>query len=312
MRLRGRLTLGAAVAATLVGIAGAADGLAAHLDRLSQLPLERRQALLTNLKRFDALPADRREAIRQLDRQIAELPEADQARYRLVLRRYDLWLRGLSEESRKKLQDAPPVERLELVRTYLAQTPPAAWARLDELLFLGSTLNSTPLFEQAHAIATWLVLDPPARADVEKQPAGRRRTRLLELGQQLGVPDPRPAGARKVEDRIRENLREHLKKFDQLKAPQKIAAVRRVAEAQYLRRSPHDPVEPSRLARFTAALPGWLLEPLDDLPPGVARKRLEVLYRLAFPGGEMPEPVPDAKAPPAKSSAPASPSATPL
>lgn len=290
MTLRARLALGLAVGCTLAIAAGADDVLSANLERLGQIPPERRQALSSNLKRFDALPSDQREAIRELDRHIAGLPEEDQARYRMVLRRYHLWLGGLTEEQRQALQQAPPTGRMELVRKYLAAAPPPPWARLDELLLLGSTLNASPLFEQVYALSAWFALDDAARASVEKQPAAKRFDRLLELAREIGVPDPRPPGVRKAEENIREKIGARIKRFDQMKAQQKSAAVRRAAEAIFLERYDPAPVEPARLNRFAATVPGWLLEPLDGLPPGVARKRLEVLYRLTFADGEMPEP----------------------
>jgi hypothetical protein len=312
MTLRARLALGMSVGIVLAGVTGAADALSSNLERLRQLPLERRQALHKDLLRFDALPADQREAIRALDRQIAELPEQDQARYRQVLRRYHVWLGSLTAEQREAIQAAPPAGRMERVRQYLAEAPPPSWTRLDELLLLGSTLNATPLFEQVYAISAWFTLDEPSRASLQKLPTNRRLERLLELAREAGVPDPRPAGVRKAEENVREKIAARVKRFDQMKAQQKAATVRRMAEAIFLDRYDPPPVEPARLGRFAAALPGWLLEPLDGLPPGVARKRLEVLYRLTFgEEGEMPEPAPEkAKAPAPEKKAPAAPSSS--
>lgn len=318
LSLSGRLALGGVVAVALAGAAGAADSLATNLDRLGQFPLARRQVLWANLQRFDALPRDQRAAIRQLDQELAALPDAEQVRYRRVLHRYHLWVRSLSDETREKLQKADPSARMELVRRTLAETPPPPWEKLDRLLYLGSTLHSTPVFEQAFAISSWLALDEEGRKQLAKLPAAQRITRLLELGERNGVPDPRPLGVRKAEDRVREKVRENFKRFDQFKAPQKVAAVRRLAEAFFLDRHETAAVEPARLARFTAALPGWLLQGLDELPAGVAHRRLETLYRLVYGDGEIPEPEPKAASPAGKTpeaarpATDAAPPATPL
>ncbi|MBX6316719.1 MAG: hypothetical protein IRY99_27960, partial [Isosphaeraceae bacterium] len=84
----------------------------------------------------------------------------------------------------------------------------------------------------------------------------------------------------------------------QAKAQPKAESLRRLTEYRFLRDHEPAPVSPANLARFVAALPSWIREGLDPLPPDAARRRLQVLYRLVFPPGEeIPAPAPTAAAP---------------
>jgi hypothetical protein len=302
------LVLGLLVPAPAASRAG---DVAENLARLREMPLERRQALARSLDRFQALPAGEREAIRALDRQLSELPDDDRARYLAVLHRYHLWLRTLSEDQRQAIQAAPPEQRMALVRKLAAERQPPPWDRSDWAVFLGSTLNPSPLFDQAYAIRVWLGLEAAERAEIDRLPARKRQARLLEIGQQRGIADPRPPLARRLEENVAEQLanRPQLRKaVEALKPQAKVEAARRLAEARFLARFVPAPVDPPRLDRFATALPGWLLEPLDGLPPAPARQRLTVLYRLAFPDGQE---MPDAPAKGASTPKPAEPKPAP-
>lgn len=282
------VALGAGLA--FAGVAAAAEG----LDRLAQIPAERRRAFLADLGRFDALPEPERRAIRELDRRVGELPPEVQARYRAVLGRYHAWLRGQPEAHRRELAEAPPERRIDLVRRYLAEAPGSPWGGLDKALALRTNLHPILVYTHANAIRTWVSLPAAERAAIQKS-AARDRYRLLQAkGRVLGIPDARPPAVRRIEDTIREKTAAKVEqgkgRLDAAQTKPRIEAARRTAEAAYLTRNPPEPVDPARLDRLIAALPGWLLEPIDSLPPPVARRRLAVLYRLAFPDGELPEP----------------------
>src|SRR5207249_10847844 len=79
-------------------------------------------------------------------------------------------------------------------------------------------------------------------------------------------------------------------------------------EAIYFRTHEPEPVDPQRLGWFEEALPSWLDELIDPLPPEAARRRLTILYRLVFPPPEempAPRPEPTRPAPVAPSQEPA-------
>jgi hypothetical protein len=80
----------------------------------------------------------------------------------------------------------------------------------------------------------------------------------------------------------------------------------RLVEASFMLGFHPAPVEPNRLDRFAHAIPPWLLDQLDALPPDAARHRLEILYRLIYPDGqEMPEPAKDRSSSPVEPAVPA-------
>jgi hypothetical protein len=262
---------------------------ATNLERLREMPLERRQALARNLQQFDALTATEQAAIRELDRQLAELPDEDRARYLGVLHRYHLWLRTLTDEQRRSLQGAPPERRMALVRKLAAGRSVPTWRKADRAVFLGSTLNPSPLFDQAYSIRVWLALTDGERAEIGKLPARQRPSRLAEIGRLREIPDPRPPMVRRFEENLGEQMtkRPGLRKaVEALKPQAKAVIARRLAEARFLARDEAPAVDPRSLDRFVALVPGWLLEPLDGLPPEPARQRLSVLYRLAVPEGQ--------------------------
>ena len=51
-------------------------------------------------------------------------------------------------------------------------------------------------------------------------------------------------------------------------------------------------MDAGELARFAAALPSWIRQSLDALPPDAARERLRLIYRSLWPDCAMPADIP--------------------
>lgn len=320
---------GTMIAATSLSVLvlSAADGPSPDgWERLRSMPLERRLALQEDLRRFDELPPEERRGIRELDARLAGLPADRRAHTLAVLRRYHRWLEGLSEDQRRQVQAAgDTAERLAVVARLRAQ-PDEPGGRVP---ILGMD-PADPLGGSVHALAdrvrVWLALSPAEQARVAAIPQRPRRIdRLDQLRVELGLPSVRPSGA-DVEgwtERFQElgpGRDIPLRRFAAKEAGRARERIReRLGEALIVARMPPPSVPTARLARFDAALPGWLREPLDVLPPDAARRRLAILYRLVYPEGqEMPEPKPAPKAGPGSpaaspsSSSSASPPQTPF
>jgi hypothetical protein len=290
-----RPSKGTALLLALVGLlAGAASSevLEQNHHRLRTMPLSQRMVLSQRLQVFDTkLTAAQRESLRDLDRRIREADPEVRDRYLALIRRYYDWTLTLPAGQRQKLAAASAEERFELVRKLLAAPPKAEHARTDWVAALTPALNPLSLLDQAHFITVWLALTPRQRAEVNGAPAGQRSARLERLGQQIGVKDERTDRLKRFEDEVtrRQNARAPAaKKQDNPKAQAKGDLARRLIEVRFLSKAHLQPVSPEAIARFTAALPDWILESLDDLPPVAARERLAILYRLIYADGEMP------------------------
>src|SRR4051812_11828299 len=104
--------LSASVLATLVLSAAVPGPEEPNWRRLRSMPREERVRLADKLKAFDALPTGDQEAVRALDRAIAAEPEENRANDFAVLRRYHLWLGGLTEAQRADLGRLPSDKRM--------------------------------------------------------------------------------------------------------------------------------------------------------------------------------------------------------
>ena len=93
--------------------------------RLELMPRERRATLAENLAEFDRLDAGEKASIRRLDRDLSRRDEIDRVRYFALLRRYHLWLNGLSEEQRRSIRSAEsPEARIALARQIRQKNDP--------------------------------------------------------------------------------------------------------------------------------------------------------------------------------------------
>jgi hypothetical protein len=279
--LLGSLFLGAPFPAR-----GADDGYDA---RLRSMPREQRLYLAKKLQEFDALNPVERAAVRDLDQKLASLPEGDRENYYAVLRRYHLWLQGLSEAQRNEISSKPPALRMAAVSKIMkdqasraAATPPFQTAAA-----------AGPLIEQANSIKVWLALSKSEKEEVSRLEEPGRQGRLIQLGRQLKVvPVPRLTQweQEEVQEKLgKKGMHQALKRFqDQVadKPVMKEARRRRLLEHAYYEEHTPAKVRPENLANFAAALPPFVRATLDPLPPDEARRRLTVFYRLLYPPGK--------------------------
>ncbi len=338
-RCRSPLRAGvAALAMLVVAPSPAAAGEPEDLARLAAMPPERRRELAANLGAFDRLPADERAAIRKLDAELAGLPDDERSRLVEVMRRYRHWLDGLDPKRREQVEKAPVDKRAALVQQFRAEDAQAARRRFEAVWVRSSTTSPVSVFETAYLIQVWFAIDPDERAAFESQRGGERIQPLARLGQQKGlrrdlrplldelealrgdvdsgVPTKALGLARRDLDELRTLLQDG--DFPERPAALKKAIrgapnVMRLIEARFLRKFDPAPVGPAELARFEASLPSILTATIDPLPPDAARRRLTILYRLAFGDGPMPDIAP-ARPPAASTPAPrkpAAPTATP-
>ena len=298
----------------LLAAAEAAD----NAERLLSMPPARRLELSKVLDRFDALPRTEREAIRELDRRIESITDPVQrAQYRSVMHRYRLWLESLGDEERARVLEAAPDQRIAVIDSILkargASAPRAkdgARKRPDPPWIQATNLVGRPAVDQAYWIRIWLIgLTPEQRKLVQKAPPAARIARLEQLGRQNGVPDDRAGRYREEIEALgpAAKVAPVLKKAaGRVKGNPQVDRARRWAESLYLNKVPTAPVSPQNMERFVAAVPDWLLEPLDALPPDAARARTAAVYRMIFPvPEEMPEIKPEPKDEKPKSAAPA-------
>src|SRR5437763_13958316 len=96
-RLAPHLLIGLALPFLLAGA-----GEDANWKRLRSMPREHRLILAEKIKEFDRLDRDEQARIRDLDRRLSALPDADQATYRSVLRRYHIWRQSLPDDQRSQ------------------------------------------------------------------------------------------------------------------------------------------------------------------------------------------------------------------
>ncbi len=268
--------------------------------RLRSMPLEQRQRLAARLKTFDSLPAADQEAVRQLDRQIAGETPDDRENDYLLLRRYHLWLHGLSDTQRKEVIAAAPDRRMAVVTRIMeaqraAQTSPPFVRRLSEF-------GGHSPFDMAYAIKVWLKLSLAEREEVLRLPEASRRQRLNSFGDQLKVKrlshptqadaetlygeadrkyhlppfPPKPSGVGKFAQEEKQRMDERQRRFRL-----------NVAEYYKLETTPlKKKVTPEHLYQFDREVPAWLRQGFEDVSADDARWLLSRLYRLVFPNDE--------------------------
>jgi hypothetical protein len=327
------------IVAFTVLAAGAVADEAANWKRLETMPREQRVNLSTTLERFDTLPPDEKASIRELDAAIARLDPTVQARYRVLLGRFHVWVKGLTDAQKKQLAEVRTAgDRLVLV-TKWKRAEVLADTRSKANLIFGvqpGDLGAIPPYEIANALRAWFVISDEEKKKIEKiQRLDLRISELTTLGRL------HRAGMKRFPDEIEAAMFERLANDEKAKAvfpkqfarPKKDPAtskeepgkalpkehrlndyhpVHHLTETLYFTDNPPAPVSPENLARFEAQIPTWLRASLDPLPPEVARRRLTILYRQIYPvGQEIPPPAkPDpakVKAAPAKPTPPKKP-----
>ncbi len=205
------------LALLLASAASALGDDAENRKRLEAMPREQRVHLSQTIERFDALPAAERAAVRDLDTGLSKLDPEVQDRYRLLLRRYHVWVGGLDDSQKKQLAAASVDERLALVSKW-RKAERDADTRARKNLVMGvhlGDLGTIPPFEMANALAVWFQLDDKEKAEVEKfEKIPRRVAALNKIGRERDPPVPKRHFPKKTE----ENLIGQLKNDDMVKA----------------------------------------------------------------------------------------------
>lgn len=264
--------------------------------RLESMPREQRVYLSERLEQFEALPSDNRTGIRALDAEIAKLDPLVQARYRAVLRRYHVWLSGLTDAQKTQLASVESLDaKLALVDKWrkaerLANNRPKLLADLG--VYPGD-LGTIPPFEMANALKAWFQLDPKERARIEALTPGRPRiAELIRVGAVKGIKRTRfplaeeEALVKRIEanESVKHVFPNYYRKMDESKAKRvgMNNPLHTLAESLYFIDHPPAPVALAHLVQFEADLPSWFRASLDPLPPEDARRRLAILYRQIY------------------------------
>ena len=264
--------------------------------RLRAMPLAERRLLAGNLQQFDLLSPEQQQTVRAIDSAMARLPAADRGRLESLLRVYHLWLASLPQQKHDAIAKAGESDRLPMIEAYRQSAKKKKAAGRDRRQAEVSLLSSVGLFEAGHWLRGWFSLSEDEKAQVSKLAPAELKKELQKRSQAKGPAVKRPLPAEVGNARFKARL-------EQLRAANKKQLARNLEEALWL--LDHEPpqIDPRRLAWFEAALPQWAARQFDPLTPDVARRRLQVLYRIVFPEGSEipppPAPSPSKTAPPA-------------
>lgn len=290
----------------------------ANWQRLASFPRERREELLEKLKEFHALDRATQSAVRELDAQLGALPPEERASYHAVLRRYHLWLDGLTEAQRDQIGSQPPNSRMDVVRRITSEQA-ARPANTSPTVLRYSDFGDYSPFELAEQVLIWRAANPAQKAELARLDEAPRNFRLQRLQTELGVKEiSRPMRideAATIKRAMKRGLSTFLsfKKIDERLKETK--ARERMIDHLWFMDSPPKRVDTDNLVRFARSLPPWIRALSDPLPPDEARRRLTVIYRLLYPSPAeyveakpaaptRPEPAPTAPVKPAPSTAP--------
>ncbi len=293
----------AALAASPAGLSDEAE----NYRRLQAMPRERRVALAETLERFDKLPPDEQAAIRKIDSEIGRRDEVERARYRALLRRYHLWVNGLTGEQKQALAEAGSTEaRFNLARKFRLKelenapsSPRVSGIRTGDYGMIGP-------YEAANMLRIWAKLSDAKKSEIERrQERGRIFAEIKAQQKAANVPFQRfPLADEKFYDARIESDEAFRRLFglggrrpDAAKkgdAEAKAETAQKKAEhpfAEFLYFEDHKPkaVSQKNLERFSASGPAWFHAMLDPLSADDARAYLTIVYRLLYPEpGEMP------------------------
>lgn len=303
---RARLPLFLLVAILLVGHAEADEP--TNLSELATLPREQRTVLWENLQRFDSLPSAEQKSIRSLDASLGRLEPTVQSRYRVLLRRYHVWLRDLPEDKKKLLAAAGSIDaKLNLIDSWRKADREQDTRSKTNLVMLvhPGDLGTIPPFEMANALRSWLALNAEDRARVQSiEPIPMRLRELNRLGSKNRLPMPRFPEATEdallarfeADDKVKAVFPNYLKRKEKVEPKVQVQGLKQplhhLTESLYFIEHPASPVDAGNLHRFEAEIPNWLRASLDPLPPSDARRRLQILYRQIYPPPtEIPPPI---------------------
>jgi hypothetical protein len=301
---------------------------AENYRQLEAMPRERRIALSENLERFDKLDPAERAAIRKLDAEIARRDPVEQARYRSLLRRYHLWVNGLTEDQKAALKAAQgPDGRFNVARKFRLKELEGATSGPRLYGIRTGDFGLIGPHEAASLLRIWNKLTTARKAEIEKHPErGRLTAEIRAQAKSVGVQlhpfpiadeklyDPRleaDEGFKKLLGPFARRVDAHPRKAEDARAKGEAVQKKfelRFAEFLYFEEHKPRPVSQKNLERFSATCPGWLHAMLDPLSSDDARAYLTILYRQIYPEpGEMPADSRPAKAATSPTPAPARP-----
>jgi hypothetical protein len=268
--------------------------------QLQAMPRERRAALLEDLERFDKLPQDEQAKIRKLNDVIAGKDPVDQLRYRSLMRRYQLWVHGLSKEDQEALRTTDDADaRFNLAVKFRKAELQSGSAQRIFGIRTGYYGLEAP-YEAAQLLRIWHTMDKAERYQLEnRQGKTQFANEIREYGRQHHTPShPFPAAEDKKYDEIlnTDEFRAQLRNFaDRTEIPsKKDEAAKGKAEqprtrfrlhfAEFLYFEDHKPkpVSQQNLEKFSNFCPNWFHTMIDPLSADDARNYLTIIYRLIF------------------------------
>jgi Protein of unknown function (DUF3106) len=298
LRFFGPVLLGAAaLAASPVSLTDETE----NYRQLQAMPRERRVVLLENLERFDKLGPAEQEKIRKLNAQIASINPDEQPKYRSLMRRYQLWVSGLTEEQKETLRGTDdPEARFKLAIEYRKKELQAGSSAQRILGIRSGYFGLMPPIETANLLRVWNKLTQAQRAEVERQALkGHLESEIRSLANVVGVQFHHlPNIEEKKYDAILDGNEEfkkqlghfakrvEVKKNDAAKAKGEHPQTRfefHFTEFRYFEDHKPKPVLQTNLEKFSAWCPAWFHSMIDPLSADDARNYLTLVYRQIFP-----------------------------
>ena len=255
--------------------------------RLNLTPRERRLQWSQKLEEFDSLGPGDQTLVRDLDRSVSSLAQADRANSFATLRRYHLWLKGLPEALRNEINSAPPDKRMAVVARIW--TDPAKQVSATPVFVRLTDFGGVSPYELANRIKIWFALNPAQRMGLNRLEEPARLRTLKDHGSKLKIaaisPPPRLDEESVFQRAIKRNSFAALKRSDDL-VMHFPKLKQRLADHIYFVDNPPVRVLPENLLLFTKAMPDWERVQFDALPPDEARRRITIIYRLVLPSPE--------------------------
>jgi hypothetical protein len=294
----------------LVGLAAFAASPVSQTDeaenyrQLQSMPLERRVVLLENLQAFDKLGATEQAKIRKLNAEIAGKRPDEQPKYRSLMRRYELWVSGLTYEQRETLRATEdPQARFTLALEYRKKELQAGTSAQRVHGIRSGYFGIKPPFEMAFLLRIWKAMDSAKKARVEQksEKGGHLETELRAMAREVGVQNhPFPNAEEKKYDatldknnEFKTQLGPYARRTEILRKKEELEKAKlehpqthfeiRYTEFLYFEDHKPKPVSQQNLEKFLAWCPNWFHSMLDPLSADDARNYLTIIYRLIFP-----------------------------
>jgi hypothetical protein len=297
------ILLGAALAAAPLTLTDEAE----NYRQLQAMPRERRVALLKNLDLFDKLDSSEQTKIRKLNAEIATKDPVNQTSYRLLMRRYQLWVSSLSKEQQEALRAADdPDARIKLAVEYRKKELQAVSSAHRIHGVRSGYYGLKAPSDAAFLLRIWQKMNAAQKVMAEKQDGqGKLEHEIRETNRRLLLIKPNsfheedlaPYKSRiDADDDFKRHIgilkpkgeSEKTKKPDQAATKaeeQRVRTEQVFAQFLYFEDPAHKPrpVSQQNLEKFSAFCPDWFHSMLDPLSADDARNYLTIVYRQIFP-----------------------------